>query len=162
MYVANGTGGANHNFTASFDANVYPSLACKEVSGADSSAPLDKTSSFGDNSIALTSGLTSGPTAETTRNDELLAGGGMLGQGTADTTFSPQLGFTADQNLSHISGSFNGMISASKLILATGVYSFMYDISVASAAPSLGWVATYRSPSVAPPARAPRRPMILD
>jgi hypothetical protein len=150
QYVANGTGGANHNFTATFSGGVYPAFACKEVSDANTLAPLDRTASFGDNSTALTTGLTSGSTAGTTQSDELLAGGGMLGQGMGDTTFTAQSGFTANQNLSHVSGSFNGMISASKVVSATGSYAFTFDISVASGAPSLGWIATYKSASGAP------------
>jgi hypothetical protein len=158
-YAANGTGGASHTFTFTATGNMFPALACKEVSDAQTSNVLDRTSSFGDNSTALTTGLTSGSTAGTTQSDELLAGGGMLGQGTADTTFTAQSGFTANQNLSHVSGSFNGMISASKVVSATGSYAFTYDISVVSGAPSLGWIATYKSASGAP--TVTRNPFII-
>jgi hypothetical protein len=146
FYKENAAGGASHNFTITFSGDAYPAIACKEVSGALTSGALDKTATKADNSGDT--GLTSSTTLTTAQANELLAGGAAVGEAIGVTDFTAQGGFTENVNLSHVSGGDYGLLSASKVVSATGAYDFPFDISVSSNG-TMGWVSTWKASGVA-------------
>jgi hypothetical protein len=105
-YIANGTGGATHNFTVTLSGNGFPALAAKEVSDALTSNVLDRTASKSDNSG--TTGLTSSTTATTIQANELLNGLACLWPTSGTIAFTAQSGFTANVNISHVAGRRSG------------------------------------------------------
>lgn len=88
FYKAGGTGGSSHTFTVS-KTSGFPSVLVMEVTGADTSTPLDQTNATGDDT---SSPATSG-NITTTTNDQILVG--MTGaECSADTTFTANNSFT--------------------------------------------------------------------
>jgi hypothetical protein len=157
LYKENASGGASHNFTLTMTGNAYMALACKEVSGALTSGALDKTATKSDNNG---SSVTSSTTTTTAQANELLAGGGSIAEELGGSTnFTATGSFTENQNFPNNNGGDFGLISASKVVSATGSYEFTYTLDHTPNG-SLGWISTWKASGAA--AAPKRRPMVLQ
>jgi hypothetical protein len=140
-YVANASGGANHTFTLHLTAPGYPTVSCTEVSGAATSSVLDQTS-INVSTVATTS-QTSNSTSTTTQADEILMGVGTSFPSAYTATGS----FTENRNISG-SPTAQGIISASRIVSATGAYAFTYTTSSGDPWP-ISAVATFKAAAAA-------------
>jgi energy-coupling factor transporter transmembrane protein EcfT len=118
---ANASGGALHVFTMTLTGNGYTYLSVSEVSGAETSSPLDQTSTDITSSV---SSHTSGSTSATTQADEILIGfgtgeSGLTGPWTTDTG----AGWTEITN-DPTTGLIQGIITGYRIVSATGSYAY--------------------------------------
>lgn len=143
-YKENGTGGATHNFTLTYDVTGDLAIACKEVTGALTSGALDKLAYNEDNGGGITTGLTSNSTATTAQNDELFAGLGATYISAGSTSFTAQSGFTENQERNTTS---QGLVSASKIVSSSQAAVFTFDIGVEGY--NLAWVTTWKATTAA-------------
>lgn len=149
QYSNNITGGATHNFTWTFNTAGDVDFSCIEVSGQATTDVLDRTASKIDNSGTS---HTSSATANTTQNDEILVGAGMLGAFFCECTFTAGGSFTERVNITTSFGVTVGQIIATRVISAAGAYSFTFTTD-ASETGAIGAISTWKAPLAAPTIR---------
>lgn len=150
-YQENAAGGSGHNFTlTAVSGSDYLSLACMEISGALTAGALDQVAGKDNNSG--TTGLTSSTTSTTSQANEILCGAASA---FASTTFTAQGGFTETSNYS-TDPNHEGLLSACKVVSATGAYEFLFDIGTGQNG-VMGLIGTFKATGAAGGAVVQRR-----
>lgn len=134
-YSKNITGKTGHTFTLTCTGgNDYPTICVREISGADTTAPLDKSAT--DFTSGNSTSHTTANTATTSQANEIICG---CGSSASACTYTAGGSYTQDQN--QATGSNEGLISARKIVSATGAYAFDFTTNNSVAARSI--VSTY-------------------
>lgn len=125
QYVANGAGGATHNFTLTgASAAFYGTLSVSEVSGAATTSPLDQTATDTDALGHGTSHATAA-TGTTAQANELFIGFGTGSTVNSAYTTDTGAGWTELTNITTDIDT-EGLLTGYKIVSATGTFTYTY------------------------------------
>jgi hypothetical protein len=149
-YSKNITGNASFTVTLNLSGSGYPSMVVREVSGADTSSPLDRTATV---DTGATTSPTAGPTGTTSQANEMLLGFGTNDSGV--NSYSVSTPWTQDQEIDYAAGQI-GTIAAHQNITSIGTPSFSWRL--ANSAEGIGIITTWKEAAAS--AFAARPPLI--